>query len=49
MIKDWKTNIKKTNIKNKAALKRGFKILEIWSDIKVDENIKNCKNFINEN
>jgi very-short-patch-repair endonuclease len=46
---NWKTNTKKTNIKNKAALKRGFKILEIWSDIEVDENIKNCKNFINEN
>jgi len=46
---NWKTNIKKTNIKNKAATKRGFKILEIWSDIPVEENIKNCKNFINEN
>jgi very-short-patch-repair endonuclease len=45
----WKTNVKKTRIKNKAATKRGFKILEIWSDVPVEINIKNCKEFINEN
>jgi len=46
---NWKTNVKKTRIKNKVATKRGFKILEIWSDVPIETNIKNCKEFINEN
>jgi len=35
--------------KNKEAKKRGFNILEIWSDINIEENIEKCKNFIKEN
>jgi len=42
-------NIRKTKIKNNAAIKKGFKILEIWGDCDIDENIKKCKNFIKDN
>lgn len=35
--------------KIKFAEKQGFKVLEIWSDASVDENINISKNFIKEN
>lgn len=41
-----KENIRKTVIKNDAALRKGFKILEIWSDLSPEENINICKKFI---
>jgi very-short-patch-repair endonuclease len=45
----WKENIYKTKVKNNAALRRGFKILEIWSDEEVKTNIEKCIEFINQN
>jgi very-short-patch-repair endonuclease len=46
---NWKENLYKTKIKNNAALRRGFKILEIWSDEEVKTNVEKCIKFINEN
>lgn len=42
-------NIEKRCKKNNAAKKQGFKILELWSDKLVEENINICKKFINKN
>ena len=39
-------NIRKTKIKNNVAIRNGFKLLEIWSDVDVDLNINTCKKFI---
>jgi hypothetical protein len=42
-------NIQKRSIKNNLAKKNGFKLLEIWSDNLVNNNINICKKFIIEN
>lgn len=44
-----KENIQKTAVKNNAAIRKGFKILEIWSDTPPEENISICKKFIIDN
>lgn len=44
-----KVNLKKTQIKNNKAISSGFKILEIWSDIPILENINNSIKFIKSN
>lgn len=41
-----KENIRKTALKNNSALRKGFNLLEIWSDVPPEENIKLCKKFI---
>lgn len=46
---DWKQNIKNRKIKNNKATKRGFKLLEIWSNKNPEENLEICKKFITEN
>jgi len=45
----WKENIKKTKVKNNKAIRKGFKLLEIWSNIPYDESLESCKKFIIEN
>ena len=45
----WKENLKKTKLKNNTAIQKGFKLLEIWSDIPYDENLESCKKFIIDN
>jgi very-short-patch-repair endonuclease len=42
-------NIHKTLVKNNAAIRRGFKVLEIWSDNDINYNINLSKKFINDN
>jgi very-short-patch-repair endonuclease len=42
-------NIKKRKLKNSLAKKNGFKLLEIWSDNLVNNNIDICKKFIIKN
>ena len=44
-----KENIKKRKIKNTFAKKNGFKLLEIWSDNLIVDNINICKKLIIEN
>lgn len=44
-----KENIEKRILKNEIANKHGYKILEIWSDNSVYNNIEYCKKFILEN
>ena len=44
-----KENIRKSKIKNNAAIQKGFKLLEIWSDSKTEDNINLCKKFITHN
>jgi len=57
-LNEWKSaftnetsseNIRKTKIKNNVAINKGFKILEIWSDSDIENNINLCKAFINDN
>ena len=43
---NYKQNIKKTKLKNKKAIKKGFSLLEIWSDENPELNIEKCKTFI---
>ena len=42
----WEENIRKRNYKNRKAIKKGFKLLEIWSNISPNENLESCKKFI---
>lgn len=42
-------NISKTFKKNNIAISSGFKLLEIWSDFTISENIESCINFIKTN
>lgn len=41
-----RTNLHNTNIKNKKAVRRGFTLLEIWSNKDAISNIEICKTFI---
>jgi len=45
----YKTNIEKTKVKNNKAIKKGFKLLEIWGDNEAVNNLNLCKQFIKNN
>lgn len=44
-----KKNIHNTYIKNKKAIRNGFRLLEIWSNEDPNTNLEICKEFINNN
>jgi very-short-patch-repair endonuclease len=42
----YKESINNDKFKDNLAIENGFKILRIWSDTPVKENIEICKKFI---